>query len=198
MTNAKGRLSNRIPRLPPSDASESSNLTDSISSWDSREECVQWLMGSHGCEEWSLQKAACDVSDVVSMVPKKKVMISVYNMLAFSKWTGLKYSGERCVAAADQVNCWLRGVLCVERDGEEVSPSRRLFVSHDLGAALAVVEVVGDAHHAGCACVVGRRRLGRSSAPHAAQHQHGGAWSRRRVHSDLRGGGDDCSSGHLL
>lgn len=41
-----------------------------------------------------------------------------------------------------------------------LSLSRRLFVSHELGAALAVVEVVRDAHHAGCAGVVGRRRLG--------------------------------------
>lgn len=117
-------------------------------------------------------------------------MISVYNMpymLALLKMEGVKIQREDvCDAAAYWMNCWLRGVLCVERDGEkEMSLSRRLFVSHELGAALAVVEVVGDAHHAGCAGVVGRCRLGRSSAPHAAQHQHGGAWSRRRVHSDL-------------
>jgi hypothetical protein len=77
-------------------------------------------------------------------------------------------------------------VLCI--CGEELVRISRaffivaLFVSHELGTSLTVVEVVRDANHAGCACVVRRCGLGGSSASHTAQHQYGGAGSRVGVH----------------
>lgn len=53
-----------------------------------------------------------------------------------------------------------------------------LFVAHNLGASLTVVEVVRDAHHASGAEVVGGCRFDGASASHAAENLHRGARGR--------------------
>ena len=70
----------------------------------------------------------------------------------------------------------------------------RLFVADHLGAALAVVEVVGNANHAHGGDVVGGCGLDRASAAHAAQHRDGDDGSVGGIHAvsvagNGRGGG---------
>lgn len=58
-----------------------------------------------------------------------------------------------------------------------------LFVADNLGAPLAVVEVVSDADHAHGAGVVGRGGLDGTSAAHAAQDLDGGDGLLNGVHA---------------
>lgn len=66
-----------------------------------------------------------------------------------------------------------------------------LFVADHLCAALAIVEVVRDAHHAHGAHVVCRCGFHGAGAPHAAQDLDRGHGALHRVHAGSVAGGRD-------
>lgn len=86
----------------------------------------------------------------------------------------------RCVASS-------RGIIVVKlrlsRHFVHRASASHLFVSHHLGAAFTVVEVVSDANHAHGGDVVGGSGLDRASTSQAPKHLDGDGRSLSRVHA---------------
>lgn len=137
----------------------------------------------------SLSRQAAGAGAIVAFVLKitgMAVQCHCFILLALREglnWHHRISHGNRCFSRNDCGMPWQIRGACSSSSHAHEPGTGDLFVADHLGAALAVVEVVGNADHAHGADVVGGCGLDRTSAAHAAQHRDGDDGSVRGIHA---------------